>query len=142
MGEDISVSAEGRALPGVSGHADRDGLLAWLEGVAEKPGRVFVNHGDDASCTSFVETLKRLGHNASAPFSGATYDIAADEVLDWPEGVPAQKAKARAKSNVFARLLAAIERLMRVARGCEGMANKELAKFANQVDRLADEWER
>ena len=31
---------------------------------------------------------------------------------------------------------------MRVARGCEGMANKELAKFANQVDRLADEWER
>ena len=103
---------------------------------------MFVNHGDDASCTSFVETLKRLGHNASAPFSGATYDIAADEVLDWPEGVPAQKAKARARSNVFARLLAAIERLMRVARGCEGMANKELAKFANQVDRLADEWER
>ena len=142
FGEDISVAAEVRALPGVSGHADRDGLLAWLEGFAEKPGRVFVNHGDDASCTSFVETLKRLGHNASAPFSGAAYDIAADEVLDWPEGVPAQKAKARAKSNVFARLLAAVERLMRVARGCEGMANKELAKFANQVDRLADEWER
>ena len=142
FGEDISVAAEVRVLPGVSGHADRDGLLAWLEGFAEKPGRVFVNHGDDASCTSFVETLKRLGHNASAPFSGATYDIAADEILDWPEGVPAQKAKARARSNVFARLLAAIERLMRVARGCEGMANKELAKFANQVDRLADEWER
>ena len=67
FGEDISVAAEVRALPGVSGHADRDGLLAWLEGFAEKPGRVFVNHGDDASCTSFVETLKRLGHNASAP---------------------------------------------------------------------------
>lgn len=142
FGEDISVAAEVRVLPGVSGHADRDGLLAWMEGFAEKPGRVFVNHGDDASCTSFVETLKRLGHNASAPFSGAVYDIAADEVLDWPEGVPAQKAKARARSNVFARLLAAIERLMRVARSCEGMANKELAKFANQVDRLADEWER
>ena len=76
FGEDISVAAEVRVLPGVSGHADRDGLLTWLEGFAEKPGRVFVNHGDDASCTSFVETLKRLGHNASAPFSGATYDIA------------------------------------------------------------------
>ena len=31
---------------------------------------------------------------------------------------------------------------MRVARGCEGMANKELAKFESQINRLADEWER
>ena len=131
-----------RVLPGVSGHADRDGLLAWLEGFAQKPGRVFVNHGDDASCTAFTDTLRGLGYDARAPYSGAIYDIGADAVVEWPEGVVALKAKARAKSNVFARLLEAVNRLMRVARGCEGMANKELAKFESQINRLADEWER
>ena len=75
-------------------------------------------------------------------FSGAAYDIAAGAILEWPEGVPALKAKARARSNVFNRLLEAVNRLMRVARGCEGMANKELAKFESQINHLADEWER
>ncbi|HIS02872.1 MAG TPA: MBL fold metallo-hydrolase [Candidatus Pullichristensenella avicola] len=142
FGEEIGVAAEVRVLPGVSGHADRDGLLAWLEGFAQKPGRVFVNHGDDASCTAFTDTLRGLGYDARAPYSGAIYDIGADAVVEWPEGVVALKAKARAKSNVFARLLEAVNRLMRVARGCEGMANKELAKFESQINRLADEWER
>ncbi len=142
FGEEIEVAAEVRVLPGVSGHADRDGLLAWLAGFARKPGRVFVNHGDESSCTAFVDTLKHMGYDARAPFSGAVYDIGADAILEWPEGVVALKAKARAKSNVFNRLLEAVNRLMRVARGCEGMANKELAKFESQVNRLADEWER
>ena len=142
FGEEIEVAAEIRVLPGVSGHADRDGLLAWLQAFEQKPGRVFVNHGDDASCTAFVDTLHHLGYDARAPFSGAVYDIAADAILEWPEGVPALKAKARAKSNVFNRLLEAVNRLMRVARGCEGMANKELAKFESQINHLADEWER
>ena len=142
FGEEIEVAAEIRVLPGVSGHADRDGLLAWLQAFEQKPGRVFVNHGDDASCTAFVDTLHHLGYDARAPFSGAVYDIAADAILEWPEGVPTLKAKARAKSNVFNRLLEAVNRLMRVARGCEGMANKELAKFESQINHLADEWER
>ena len=46
------------------------------------------------------------------------------------------------KRQVFNRLLEAVNRLMRVARGCEGMANKELAKFESQINHLADEWER
>ncbi len=142
FGEEVEVAAEVKTLPGVSGHADRDGLIAWLKAFEEKPRRVFVNHGDDASCRAFVDSLKGMGYDARAPFSGAVYDLAADEVVEWPEGVPALKAKQRAKSNALDRLLDAVNRLMRVARGCEGMANKELAKFTSQIDSLADKWER
>ena len=53
-----------------------------------------------------------------------------------------EKAKVRAKNSVFARLLAAGERLLSVIRKCEGMANKDLAKFADQINALSDKWER
>ena len=142
FGEEVEVAAEVKTLPGVSGHADRDGLIAWLKAFSQKPARVFVNHGDDSSCRAFVDSLKDMGYDARAPFSGAIYDLAADAPVEWPEGVPALKARQRAKSNAFARLLEAVNRLMRVARGCEGMANKELAKFTSQIDSLADKWER
>lgn len=37
FGEEIQVRAEIAALPGKSGHADRDGLTAWLNGFVQKP---------------------------------------------------------------------------------------------------------
>jgi len=142
FGEEIEVHAEIAVLPGVSGHADRDGLLEWLGKFERKPGTVFVNHGDDASATAFVETLKGMGYDAHAPFSGAVYDLIAGAFVEQPAGVPIVKAKRRAKSAVFERVLAAIDRLSRVARGLDGAANKELAKLEQQVNRISDEWER
>ena len=54
-----------------------------------------------------------------------------------------EKKTARTKSNtVFARLVAAGERLLAVIRKCEGMANKDLAKFADQINSLIDKWDR
>lgn len=142
FGEEIEVHAEIAVLPGVSGHADRDGLLEWLGKFERKPGTVFINHGDDASATAFVETLKGMGYDAHAPFSGAVYDLIAGAFVEQPAGVPIVKAKRRAKSAVFERVLAAIDRLSRVARGLDGAANKELAKLEQQVNRISDEWER
>lgn len=48
----------------------------------------------------------------------------------------------KASSNVFARLLAAGQRLLEVINQCEGMANKDLAKFADQINALCDKWKR
>lgn len=142
FGEEIEVNAEILKLPGVSGHADRDGLLRWLAGFEQKPGRIFVNHGDDASCMAFTQTLREAGHNAFAPYSGTVVDLITGEFAACPDGVPVGKAKVRAKQAVFDRLLAAVNRLMRVARNCEGMANRELAAFESQVNHLSDRWER
>ena len=43
---------------------------------------------------------------------------------------------------VFARLIAAGQRLMAVIKQNEGLANKELAKFADQINALCDKWQR
>lgn len=50
--------------------------------------------------------------------------------------------KSRASSNVFARLLAAGQRLLTVINKCEGMPNKELGKFADQINALCNKWDR
>jgi metallo-beta-lactamase family protein len=38
--------------------------------------------------------------------------------------------------------VAAGERIMSVIQACEGMANKELLKFARQLEELAEAWQR
>ena len=48
FGETITVRARIAKLAGMSGHADKNGLLEWLGGFAVKPRRVFVVHGEDS----------------------------------------------------------------------------------------------
>ena len=57
------------------------------------------------------------------------------------EPVPVKK-KARRLSDIFARLVAAGQRLMAVIYKNEGGANKDLAKFADQINSLSDKWDR
>ena len=47
-----------------------------------------------------------------------------------------------AQSPVFARLLQAGNRLMTVIKHNEGGANKDLAKFADQILALCEKWDR
>ena len=53
-----------------------------------------------------------------------------------------RKPKAKAAQAVFDRLVAAGQRLVAVIKKCEGMANKDLAKFADQINSLCDKWDR
>lgn len=145
--EDIRVEAEIDTLPGISGHADRAGLLRWLGGFAEKPKLIFVNHGDPDTADAFTASLNgELGYRAYAPYSGACYDLLERDFVCMPAGVPVEKqaggAKQRKRSPAFARLLEAAERLLRIAQGLEGHANKELAGYADAITRLADKMER
>ena len=144
--EDIQVEAEIDTLPGISGHADKDGLLHWLGGFAEKPKLVFVNHGDPEAADAFTACLNNeLGYHAYAPYSGACYDLLRRDFVRMPEGRPVEKAsgtKQRKVSGAFTRLVEAAERLLRIAKGLEGHANKELAGFADAITRLADKMEK
>ncbi len=71
FGEAVDVRAEIRALQGMSGHADKNGLIAWLNCFEKKPERVFIVHGEDTVCTSFAECLRHeYGYHTYAPFSG------------------------------------------------------------------------
>ena len=80
FGEKIDVKAEIAVLEGVSGHADRTGLLDWLSQFEKKPSFVFVNHGDDQSCTAFSKSITdKFSIPSSAPYSGSEYDLLAGE---------------------------------------------------------------
>jgi metallo-beta-lactamase family protein len=57
FGEDISVEAKIYNLQGLSGHADRNGLINFLENIKIKPKKVFLVHGDSDSQKSFKELL-------------------------------------------------------------------------------------
>ncbi len=141
--EKIQVRAEISVLPGVSGHADRSGLLRWLGGFEEKPKLVFVNHGDPDSADAFAATLEGMGYRAMAPYSGTTFDLLSGSFTRVPEPRPIEKKSGASKTNaVFSRLITACERLLRAAKKLEGHANKELASFADQVTKLAEKMEK
>ena len=140
FGESIDVRASIRTLVGMSGHADKEGLLEWVGGFQEKPRRIFVVHGEDTVCDSFAECLKtEYKIKSYAPYSGTVFNLLTDK-LEY-EGIPIPiKKKARAVSDVFRRLLAAGQRLLAVIHKNEGSTNKDLAKFADQVKSLCDMW--
>ena len=81
FGDEIAVHAEITVLPGVSGHADKQGLLGWINAMEQKPAHVFVNHGDDDACTAFAACLRdEYGYDADAPYSGSEFDLAVKRV--------------------------------------------------------------
>ena len=144
FGETIHVQAEILNLPGISGHADKDHLTEWASKV-KHPKKIFVVHGEDQVCDSFAAHLeKELSVSAAAPYSGDCYDLVTGELIAQGsrERAAKKKEKSKAASNIFARLLAAGQRLLALINRCEGMPNKELGKFADQINSLCDKWER
>ena len=90
FGEMIEVAARIESLRGISGHADRNGLLAWLDGFEKKPEHVFVVHGEDTVTEEFADTVtKTFGIPAFAPYSGGCVDLATNMILS--EGIKKQK---------------------------------------------------
>ena len=145
FGEEITVKARIAVMSGISGHADRDMLLGWLEHMTNKPQRVFVNHGDDEVCDSFAAAVTQtLGIPAVAPFSGDEYDLRTGACT--ARGVVVKITKVsdgRRRANaIFDKLLAAGRRLLVVIEQCRGLSNKELARFADQINALCDKYEK
>ena len=142
FGEPIHVRADIMKLVGMSGHADKNGLLRWSDGFEKKPEKVFVVHGEDTVCMLFAECLKREHKlETYAPYSGTRFDLISGEFIHEAEPVRIKK-KAHGISTVFARLVASGQRLMAVIYKNEGGANKDLARFADQVNSLCDRWDR
>lgn len=143
FGETIEVRAKIKNLAGISGHADQQHLLEWVKAFGETPKRVFVVHGEDRVCDTFASLISReTGLEATAPYSGDVYDLETNLCLaQGSREKKVRRTKERAVSNVFARLLAAGERLLALIRKSEGRPNKELGKFADQINSLCDKWE-
>lgn len=146
FGENITVNAKIEVLQGISGHADRNGLLAWLRGFETEILRVIVVHGEDTVAESFARLVEdTFGCPAFAPYSGGCVDLAKNQILSegvrMPKKADRKPARSRAQA-AFDRVVAAAKRLLEVVYKNEGLANKELAKFESQIQNLADKWDR
>ncbi len=146
FGEDIAIKAEIKSLKGTSGHADREGLISWLEKFSRKPRTVYLNHGTEESIASLQEELKDRGYAVEAPYSGTEYDLVKGVMTAYTEKkrvsrADAAKAKSR-KNSIHSELVSQAEALLALAKRCESRPNKENAKFTAQIRALFDKWER
>ena len=112
-------------------------------GCEKKPERVFVVHGEESVCEAFKDCLNdEYGFHAYAPYSGTRFNLASNEVEYAAAPVRVEKKKVKGVSDVFKRLLAAGQRLLVVIQHNEGGTNKDLARFADQINSLCDKWDR
>lgn len=147
FGEPVHVTAKILQMPGISGHADVNGLLDWAKAFEEKPKKVFVTHGEDSVTEIFAKRLtEELGYDTMAPFSGTAYDLLGNECLYEAKGVKIVRAstspKAAKAAQVYQKLLSLGHRLISVIRKNEGSPNKDLEKFSRDVQSLCDKWDR
>ncbi|MEF9946410.1 MAG: MBL fold metallo-hydrolase [Lachnospiraceae bacterium] len=146
FGERVEVKAKIENLKGISGHADKEGLLHWLEGFETPLQHVFVVHGEDQVTDEFAASVaQHLGCLALAPYSGGCVDLATGEILN--EGVRvAKKAKEKPAviraNQAFNRTEEAGRRLMNVIMKNDGLSNKDLARLESQIQNLVDKWDK
>ncbi len=146
FGEEIKVNASIIRFEGTSSHADRDGLIRWIQSFEKKPERVFVVHGQEGVCEAFAKTLEnRYGYKTFAPYSGAQFDLLTNSLIK--EGIIKRIIKKKTtggqrQTKALERLRQAGARLLNIIELNKGLSNKELAKFADQVDSLCKKWDR
>ena len=67
LGRYVPVRAEVDVLRNLSVHADADELVAWVDGLPEPPGIVFVVHGEESASDALAARLGDAGHVAVVP---------------------------------------------------------------------------
>jgi metallo-beta-lactamase family protein len=75
-GEYVPIRARVSQLEGFSGHADADGILAWLGSLPRAPRQAFVVHGEpDASDTLRLRIKDELGWHVRVPQHGERVNL-------------------------------------------------------------------
>lgn len=140
FGEEIAVQAKIVNFKGLSSHADRDHLLAWARHYAPKPRHVFVVHGDAQVSEIFAQRLRDEGFAAHAAEYEEVYDLAADRMLAPGVPLPQKTLAVYTGSPAFNKLQSTAQDLLSCIRRSKGVANKDLAKFEEQLRTLVKTW--
>ncbi len=75
-GKRVPVRARVEAIPGYSGHADRQALLAWIEPMADSLRRVFVVQGEPHASEALADAItERFGVEAVVPHLGESVEL-------------------------------------------------------------------
>lgn len=75
-GNDVRRRAELLVIQGMSGHADRNELLQWVQSAATVPDTIFVTHGEPEASEALAKSLaERTGAAVHVPEHGQTFDL-------------------------------------------------------------------
>lgn len=143
FGEEIEVKAHIETMADMSSHADQTGLLKWISAYEKAPSAVFLVHGDDEAMAELTLQIKnKTGFNAESPYSGSVFNIAENkwEVIASPVVNAKADYKKERKSKAYEKLIAAYEKLLIAVKANREGANKDLAKFTDQILNLHDKW--
>ncbi len=146
FGEDICVKARITRMKGISGHADREGLVRWVTHMNPKPTHVFVVHGEDTVTDSFASLLTNsYGIKATAPYTGEAWNLLSDQKIreGTKEYVKKDYQPREGKmSDVYRRLWEAAQRLLGIVKTYREGANKDIRRFTDDIEKLCRHWDK
>lgn len=86
FGEEITVNAEVDYIEAFSGHADKTGLLDFIDTFKVKPKQIYLVHGDeDAQMALADEIDNKFGIPVDIPYRGDVYEIDIDRIRKTAE---------------------------------------------------------
>lgn len=138
FGEKVQVNAKIYNLEGFSGHADKNGLLAWLKGFQKEPKHIFLVHGEPEAKEAFAETVeKELGCHPIVVKGNSEYVLEKDEMVSMDQAMEEEvdeEMLGSLRTNLFDihRRIEDILYNTKLAVG-EDMSPKELTEINNMV---------
>lgn len=75
-GQHWPVMAQIRSIESLSGHADAEEILQWVSGLKQKPGKVFVTHGEPEAADALRRRVQEeLGIEALVPEFQQSFEL-------------------------------------------------------------------
>lgn len=145
FGEEMTVRANIVKLEGISGHADQQGLIDWLDHFKNKPEHIFVVHGEDSVAQHFGSLLEeRFNTKVTVPLYTQMHSLYDGSLLR--EGIVVEKpvrAAMRTEENTpYGKLVQALRSLDQVVLHNKGGANRDINQFTQDILDLIAKWDR
>jgi metallo-beta-lactamase family protein len=74
-GEMVPVRAKIANIQAFSVHADADEMFDWVSGATEKPGKVFLVHGESGAADALASRFKAAGWNCDVPTDASSFPL-------------------------------------------------------------------
>ena len=135
FGEDIAVNARISVMGNTSSHADRMGLMRWLDAYDNRPDRVFVVHGGGDNAEKWADDVRsQFGFNAVAPKFSESYDLLKN--VKVKDGYLPETHSRVTPNTVYKYLLESGGRLGELIKNFKGRTNSETKKLVRELDDL------
>ena len=146
FGEDVRVNATIERIEGFSGHAGRDELIEWIEGIGNKPVCTFFVHGESDVLDGFSSAVASLGYHVEVPELLEEFTLLPGSMERTQESAPASAAEERVEAHYAVQLHAQLERLSALLEHTDWKADASAALRAEIMEEdiraLVDKWER